>query len=75
MRYRDLELPFKVYNVPEVIKAGSKWTDEYVGSHFNGKVAGMPSSNGVAQQSVDHFFVFHTGPFLRSHQLVEKMCR
>ena len=59
MRYRDLELPFKVYNVPEVKKAGSKWTDEYVGSHFNGKVAGMPSSNGVAQQSVDHFFAFH----------------
>ena len=59
MRYRDLELPFKVYNVPEVIKAGSKWTDEYVGSHFNGKVSGVPSSNGVAQQSVDHFFAFH----------------
>merc|ERR1719356_1169214 len=30
IKYRDLELPFKVYNVPEVIAAGTKWTDEYV---------------------------------------------
>ena len=35
LRFRDEELPFKVYNVPEVISAGMKWTDEYVSSQFD----------------------------------------
>lgn len=45
--------------MPEVVKAGKKWTDEYVSSHFNGVEHGVPQSNGMAQQSVDHFFAFH----------------
>lgn len=36
LKFRDEELPFKVYNVPEVVAAGKKWTDEYVASHFDG---------------------------------------
>lgn len=60
IKYRDLELPFKVYNVPEVAEAGEKWTDEYVASHFAGATKdGTPGSTGVCQQSVDHFFAFH----------------
>jgi hypothetical protein len=35
IRFRDLELPFKVYNVPELITAGNKWTLEYLSSHFD----------------------------------------
>lgn len=35
LRYRDLELPFKVYNVPEVIAAGKKWTGDYLSSQFD----------------------------------------
>mmetsp|Transcript_6164 Transcript_6164/g.10334 ORF Transcript_6164/g.10334 Transcript_6164/m.10334 type:complete len:518 (-) Transcript_6164:196-1749(-) len=59
-KYRDLELPFKVYNVPEVKAAGIKWTDEYVADNFND--AGdddTPRSYGNAQQSVDSFFAFY----------------
>ena len=59
MKYRDLELPFKVYNVPEVAAAGLKWTDEYLASHFDGVKDGIPQSSGMCQQSVDHFFAFH----------------
>ena len=35
LRFREAELPFKVYNVPEVVEAGRKWTDEYLASHFD----------------------------------------
>ena len=35
LKFRDAELPFKVYNVPEVVAAGKKWTDEYVSSQFD----------------------------------------
>ncbi|KAL3796675.1 hypothetical protein HJC23_009975 [Cyclotella cryptica] len=59
VKYRNLELPFKVYNVPEVAAAGLKWTDEYLASHFDGVKDGIPQSSGMCQQSVDHFFAFH----------------
>ena len=35
LKFRDAELPFKVYNVPEVVAAGKKWTDEYISSQFD----------------------------------------
>ena len=55
-----MELPFKVYNVPEVAAATIKWTDEYVAQHFNGdNTDGMPQSQGQCQQSVDNFFAFY----------------
>mmetsp|Transcript_22879 Transcript_22879/g.55155 ORF Transcript_22879/g.55155 Transcript_22879/m.55155 type:complete len:341 (+) Transcript_22879:82-1104(+) len=63
IKYRDLELPFKVYNVPELKVANSKWTDDYVASHFNGdNKDGMPESEGMCQQSVDNFFAFYRPP-------------
>eukprot|EP00957_Ditylum_brightwellii_P194313 14798779-Ditylum_brightwellii.AAC.1 len=34
IKLRDVELPFKVYNVPEIDAATLKWTDEYVASNF-----------------------------------------
>mmetsp|Transcript_20827 Transcript_20827/g.29830 ORF Transcript_20827/g.29830 Transcript_20827/m.29830 type:complete len:518 (+) Transcript_20827:111-1664(+) len=59
-KYRDLELPFKVYNVPEVKNAGIKWTDEYVAANFNNENDDdTPGSIGTAQQSVDSFFAFY----------------
>lgn len=41
-RYRDLEFPFKLTNVPELIAANAKWTDDYLTFHFdrNRKVKG-----------------------------------
>mmetsp|Transcript_56542 Transcript_56542/g.120088 ORF Transcript_56542/g.120088 Transcript_56542/m.120088 type:complete len:537 (-) Transcript_56542:2125-3735(-) len=63
IKYRDLELPFKVYNVPEVKAANLKWTDEYIASHFNGNNDDdAPESRGACQKSVDHFFAFHRPP-------------
>mmetsp|Transcript_32625 Transcript_32625/g.64921 ORF Transcript_32625/g.64921 Transcript_32625/m.64921 type:complete len:546 (-) Transcript_32625:116-1753(-) len=60
IKYRDLELPFKMYNVPEVMEAGLKWTDEYVSSYFDGtNNDNVPPSRGQCQRSVDHFFAFH----------------
>ena len=60
IKFRDLELPFKVYNVPEVRAANAKWTDEYLASNFNGNNKdGVPQSIGACQQSVDSFFAFH----------------
>jgi hypothetical protein len=60
IKYRDLELPFKVYNVPELTIANKKWTDEYIASYFNGdNHDSSPQSMGGCQQSVDNFFAFH----------------
>ena len=33
--YRDLELPFKITNVPDVAATGKKWTDGYLSFHFD----------------------------------------
>lgn len=66
INYRDAELPFKVYDVPELIEAGKKWTDEYVASNFDGDGSffghknKMPRSNGNCQESHDNFFAFFT---------------
>jgi len=35
VKFRDYELPFKVYNVPELVTANLKWTDDYLTSHFD----------------------------------------
>ncbi|KAL7531345.1 hypothetical protein ACHAWF_003728 [Thalassiosira exigua] len=70
VKYRDLELPFKVYNVPELDIANEKWTDEYVASHFNGdNDDDAPQSEGACQQSVDNFFAFHRPPGWSVHLL------
>lgn len=38
-KFRDARLPFKVINVPEVVAAGQKWTDDYVSRFFDGGLA------------------------------------
>ncbi len=70
--YRDLEFPFKLTNVPELIAANAKWTDDYLSYHFDRKRKGnksydeikekysnIPPSSGHAQESVDSFFAFY----------------
>ena len=55
-----MELPFKVYNVPEVVAANLKWTDEYLSQNFDGRGEnGIPPSEASVCQSVDNFFAFH----------------
>jgi hypothetical protein len=34
-KFREAKVPFKLVNIPEVIKAGVKWTDEYLHLHFD----------------------------------------
>mmetsp|Transcript_8588 Transcript_8588/g.21512 ORF Transcript_8588/g.21512 Transcript_8588/m.21512 type:complete len:779 (+) Transcript_8588:100-2436(+) len=53
--FREAKLPFKVTNVPEVIAAGNKWTDEYVSKHFDTHEAGV-MTEGNAQESPSNFF-------------------
>jgi hypothetical protein len=35
-KFRERQLPFKLYNIPELIEARQKWTDDYVARHFDG---------------------------------------
>jgi len=66
-KYRDAELPYKLVNVPELIEANKKWTDEYVSRHFqNGMTSAqewlghgdMPPARGLAQESPNNYFAF-----------------
>mmetsp|Transcript_2868 Transcript_2868/g.6746 ORF Transcript_2868/g.6746 Transcript_2868/m.6746 type:complete len:569 (+) Transcript_2868:98-1804(+) len=56
--FREAKLPFKFINVPEVVAAGKKWTDEYVNEHFSGNPTDSVRANGKAQESVNNFFAF-----------------
>jgi hypothetical protein len=59
-KFRDAKLPFKLINVPEVMAAGDKWTDEYVADQFDNKSGkrAFPSSKGSCQESPDNYFAF-----------------
>jgi hypothetical protein len=67
-KFRDAELPFKLYNIPEVLAASEKWTDEYLAHQFRDKHAikyllaqfktGMPRASGYVQESANNFFAF-----------------
>ena len=62
--FRDSKLPFKLVNVPEVSKAGLRWTDEYLSQQFDtsnphGK-HDFPAASGSCQESPDNFFAFFT---------------
>ena len=67
-RFRDAELPFKLYNIPDIDDASEKWTDEYLSQMFGTKntrghsitVDGVPFAiaNGRAQESTTNFFAF-----------------
>ncbi|KAL7511406.1 hypothetical protein ACHAXN_008604 [Cyclotella atomus] len=60
IKYRDLELPFKVYNVPEVTAAGLKWTDEYLSDNFaKDDDFQAPQMRASVSKSVDNFFAFY----------------
>lgn len=59
-KFRDAKLPFKFINVPEVIAAGEKWTDEYVNRQFSPNPVGREyrQAHGNCQESIDNFFAF-----------------
>lgn len=53
--FRQRKLPFKLTNVPELLQANEKWTDDFVSSQFD---APHPSIQGKCQESPHHFFAF-----------------
>jgi hypothetical protein len=57
-RFRSAELPFKVYDVPDIPTA--LWTDEYVAKQFDRSFLRAPRSQGTAQESPNNFFAFFT---------------
>jgi hypothetical protein len=66
LKYRNAELPFKLYDVPEVTAAGIQWTDDYVSEEFAAKSslfsAKGAQSRGTCQESPNHFFAFFIPP-------------
>ena len=55
--FRDAKLPFKFTNVPEVVQAGIKWTDEYLSTEFTSP-SDHPPAQGTCQESPDNYFAF-----------------
>jgi hypothetical protein len=71
-KFRDAKLPFKFINVPEVVAAGEKWTDEYLSDQFDPhrqKQGSYPQAERDAQESPDNFFAF----FKQQSWVVEAM--
>jgi hypothetical protein len=60
LRFRNAELPFKVYNFPELDAANDKWTDAYLSREFDSRASELKHkpSNGMCQQSENNYFPF-----------------
>jgi hypothetical protein len=73
-KFRDAKLPFKMTNVPEVIAAGAKWTDDYLSRNFDGDV-GIEGSQaqGTCQES-RYGNALLLPPSLAIKQLAEESC-
>lgn len=52
-QYRDAEVPFKIYNVPEFDTVTQKWTDEYLQESFK-----TMDDFHVEKSETNHFMVF-----------------
>jgi hypothetical protein len=56
-KFRDAELPFKLYDVPEVTAAGALWTDEYLTKEFD--EMGLYVAGSV-QEALSNYVLFFT---------------
>jgi hypothetical protein len=54
-KFRDAELPFKLYDVPEITDAGILWTDEYLTKEFDD--SGLTVAGSV-QEALSNYFLF-----------------
>jgi Cupin-like domain len=54
-KFRDAEVPFKVYNVPEIEAVAKKWDDEYLTSQFRN----MIQSRHVEKSKNNHFMYWN----------------
>ena len=62
-RFRDAMVPFKLTNVPELVRAGELWTDDYLAVRYdfdeqNAQDDDSVQAVGHAQESPNHFFSF-----------------
>lgn len=57
LKFRAAKLPFKLVNVPEVVAAGERWTDEYLAKNFDTKY-GLVAAEGTCQESPDNYFAW-----------------
>lgn len=64
-KFRDNELPFKVYDIPEIDLANLKWTDAYLSHNFDRSISDVidnpnlpPRAQGACLSSQDSFFSF-----------------
>jgi Cupin-like domain len=60
--YRERKLPFKLTNVPDLLSANLKWTDEYVSQNFD-VTSRRNRAQGKAQESSSNFFAFFQPQF------------
>lgn len=51
--YRDALVPFKLTDVPEIVRANKLWTDEYVAQQFE------EFNQAMCQVSPNHYFAFY----------------
>ena len=61
LKFRIAKLPFKLINVPELIAANKKWTDDYLSSQFDDTTSST-RSQGKANESPNNFFAFFNAP-------------
>jgi len=62
-RFRDEELPFKVYDIPSITRTSRKWKDDdYIDDNFMKKrdryKRSVGLAHGNAQESPNHYFAF-----------------
>lgn len=63
LNFRKMEVPFKVYDVPEVVRAGELWTDDYLAHKFGSRRDWFTSKiGGTVQESVNNYFAFFNQP-------------
>ena len=55
VKFRDAELPFKVYNVPEFDSVVNKWSDDYLTSQFRNSI----ESRRVEKSRSNHFMYWN----------------
>ncbi len=62
-KFRDAEIPFKVYNVPEFEAAKLKWNDEYLSSQLRGRF-----SSHVEESTSNHFMFWKSKGSIKGYK-------
>jgi hypothetical protein len=58
-KFRDVELPFKIYDIPEIDQVTKLWTDDYVSRHFDDPHRNFDQLAAFTQESTTNFFSFY----------------